>query len=233
MLRLTDVSIVDIENEKISIDKEILKKYSDYTQNYYSKADDIRRIWDLNNSSFTDAYSHWTLLSSMGCMPIILRTYDTYIEGMNHDMQVYTFPNYDDANSITADISLYAAVMQNTDNPQQAYLFVKSLMDAGMGTFTKDIPVSKGGAKQFLDDLSNFAGKEFSLGQDSVQVKTLTPELRLECETILNSITGGSIRNYSLETIITENMEPYILGEADFDSCYTKFKNQVEIYLYE
>ncbi len=58
-------------------------------------------------------------------------------------------------------------------------------------------------------------------------------QLRAECEDILNSITAGSIPNGAFEAILEDTMEACILGEAEFEECYAKFKNQVSISLYE
>jgi len=233
-LRITGVDILDIEEEEISISREVMQEYASFAQTRCMEYDKVDQVRTLYNNDFIQSFPLWTGLVTNGSMPFIMRTMDTYMKvGVEDQLQIVTYPNYEDSDTITADVLLYAAVMEDSEEKALAYTFVRTLMDGGLASNIKDIPISKAGTAQLLDDLSKYGGKTFSAGSMEITVQQMTPELRAECEAILNKISAGSIRNHALENIITETMEPYILGEADFDSCYAKFKNQVEIYLYE
>lgn len=233
-LRMTGVDILDKELEEISVSKELMQEYASFAQTRYKEIDKVEPVRTLYNNDFIQAFPLWTGVLANGSMPFIMRTADTYIKsGIEDQLQFVTYPNYEEPDTITADVILYAAVMDNSDEKESAFTFVRTLMDAALASQIKDIPISKAGTALLLDDLSKYGGKTFSVGASKITVQQMTPELRAECEAILDKIAAGSIRNHALESIITETMEPYILGEADFDSCYTKFKNQMEIYLYE
>ena len=134
---------------------------------------------------------------------------------------------------MTADISLYAAIPKSTDAKQTAFDFVRFAMDSAVGDIGNDLPINRNSVALHLDQLCRDAGKSVKLPTGVVTVPVMSEALRQQCEQTLDRISSGSIRSGVIDDIFTEAMEAYITGEADFEDCYAKFKNQMSLYLYE
>ena len=152
---------------------------------------------------------------------------------MNEEFQLITYPNQTDANGVTVDIPLYAAVVKKTDNTQDAYSFVRYAMDYDFSNLNEQLPVSKQGVTGLLNNLSANVGKTITVDSFTVNVGRMTAEQETYCKSLLDRITSGSIPNAGIEALFSETFKSYITGESDFESCFQKFTNQMELYLYE
>jgi len=233
-LRLSGVEVIEPEKAELSVPEDIFKEYADFAQVTHEQLEKSSVILEAYSRDFIGAIARLTTMMSNTSLAFNMRYYEAiFREGVNQKLQVLPLPNFNNSETITVDISLYAAVMKHTDQPQLAYEFLRFALDSPVKNPQHDLPISKEALSGLLDTMEDVPGKKISIGSASVTIPRLSEEVRADCEMILERISSGSIRNRSIEAIITESMEPYILGEADFDSCYTKFKNQVEIYLYE
>lgn len=231
-LRLTGVPIVDLKEETISVPDEAFREYADYTQMSYYQFEKSADILQAYSRDFVGAFSRLTAMMSNASLPYNLRYYQSiFQDGLGESMCVLFLPNYQDSNTLTADISLYAAVSQSTDQPQLAYEFVRFAMDAPVGDITDDLSINRVAVQKLLDDLSQHPGNQLNIGPKNVSIPAMSPELRTNCEEALNRISSGSIRNHAIESIFTNTMKDYIAGQAAFDVSYTNFKNQMGLYL--
>ena len=233
-MRLSGVEIVDLEKQALTVSDDVFLEYAEYARLMYSEVPKIRNFFKTYGPAFTDGWTHLTSVCGDQQFPLYLRVEEAYYRvAVNETIQILHMPNYEDPASLMADISVYAAVLENTDDAQTAYRFIRYAMDCILGDIQNDLPISRAQVSAHLDDLSWNRGKTFQLPTCSVSVPAMSAELRQLCEQTFDRITSGSIRSDVIDDIFTETMEPYIVGEAEFEECYTKFKNQMNLYLYE
>ena len=233
-LRLSGVEIVDLEKQALTVSDDVFLEYAEYARLMYSEVPKIRRIFKTYGTAFTDGWTHLTSVYGERQFPLYLRVEEAYYRvALNETMQILHMPNYEDPASLTADISVYAAVLKNTDDVQTAYKFIRYAMDCIMGESQNDLPISRAQVSAHLDNLSWNRGRTYNLPTCTVSEPAMSAELRQLCEQTFDRITSGSIRSGVIDEIFAESMEPYIVGEAEFEECYTKFKNQMNLYLYE
>lgn len=233
-IRLTGVPILDQQSKTLLIQKASLQGYADYGKLAHGQILKSEQILKKYSRDFVGGVSKLTTMLSNTSLPFQMRYYDAlFAQGLNEKLQIVTFPSNYEAGTLTADISLYAAVLKDTDQPQEAYEFVRFAMDTSSGDITNDLPVSRESTAALLENLCQYKGKNINIGSMTVTISPMTEALRDDCESILERIGGGSIRNGAVEEIFTETMGRYITGEAEFDICWAEFQNRVELYLYE
>ena len=233
-LRLTAVEIMDPESKTLTVSDQVFQEYAAFAR---LSLEQIRKSGNLIRTyggDFTGGLTHITSVYVCDQLPLYLRYYDALFgKGLNESFQPLYLPNYADPASLTADISLYAAIPQSTDAKQTAFDFVRFAMDSTLGDIGNDLPINRSSVALHLDQLCRDAGKSVKLPTGIVTVPVMSEALRQQCEQTLDRISSGSIRSGVIDDIFTEAMEAYITGEADFEECLAKFKNQMNLYLYE
>jgi len=233
-LRLTNIEIIDLQEQALTISEDVLREYADFAK--LMKSERLKTIGLLEKLGTDEAggLTHVYSIYNYNQFPLNLRYYEEiYSKGLNETIQILHLPNYDDPASLTADISLYAAVLKSTNNKEAAFQFVRHAMDSLIGDLRTDLPVSRSAVAAHLDKLCASIGKTVKLLTGRVSVPVMSDALRQQCEQTFDSITSGNICNSALDNIFAETMSAYINGEAEFEECYTKFQNQVSLYLYE
>ena len=233
-LRLTGVEIVDPESKTLTVSDDVFLEYAEYAR---LSLEQIRKAGNLIRTyggDFTGGLTHITSVYVCDQLPLYMRYYEAlFRKGLDEKLQLLYLPNCADPASLTADISLYAAIPKSTDAKQTAFDFVRFAMDSTVGDIGNDLPINRNSVALHLDQLCRDAGKSVKLPTGVVTVPVMSETLRQQCEQTLDRISSGSIRSGVIDDIFTESMEAYITGEADFESCYAKFKNQMNLYLYE
>lgn len=225
-LRLSGVMQDGLNN----ISEETFREYASYTQMCYEQFINSQVLLKAYSRDFTSAFSRVMTFMSNTSLPVNMRYYDSLMrKGLDQNLNLIPYPNHDEPRSITADISLYAAVMQSTEHAQQAVDFVYYAMNMPSKDVAQDLPVSRQAVEQLLNDLCQIEGLVIDIGSARISVDRMSAELREECEVILNRIHSGSIRNYNHEMILEQTMAPFITGDSAFDECYSAFLNQVTL----
>ena len=232
-LRFAGIEIADLQEQMLTVSEEVFREYAAYAKFAFVENNKTLDLYQKYGNTFTGGVAHTA--SIYYCRQILVDFRDTvalFKEGANETMELLTLPNYEDPTALTAEVTVYAAVLQSTDDPQTAYRFIRYGMDSILSDPYINLPISRAQVSAHLDELSWNRGST-SYPNVTVSVPPMTAEQRQLCEQTLDSITSGSIRNSALDEIFTSSMDPYIQGEAEFEECYTKFKNQMNLYLYE
>ena len=189
---------------------------------------------EYGNGNLGQIFRRYTVILSNTSLFSTSRYYGAiYSQAFEEDIRVLTYPDLLEPEALTVDISLYAAVLNTTDKPYEAYAFVRSAMDADFGNLNEQLPVSKTGTSEFLAYLRNTTGKWVTVESVMVMVSGMSEEQKEMCEEILARITAGSIPNAGLAKIFADTMHPAMHGETDFESCYRDFQEELELYLNE
>ena len=235
-LRLSGLQVADLENQALGVSEELFQSIAKYTKTQWQQMKDFQPVWTKYiGSDLTEVFTRARIQVRGYSMFQDLRYYHSfYDQALGHTMAFVTYPNYEDATGITADVLLYAAVLENTDQEEAARSFIRSAMDTPIRDIGDDLSVSRQWTNDLLDKVSRWDGRKTSIGASkSIKVEKMSQELRSSCEAVMERITSASIRNGAVSAVLTETMDAYITGEASFEECYAKFENQLGIYLYE
>lgn len=233
-LRLSSVQIVDMSGKILTVSEDTFREYAEYAHMAYGQFMKSAQILKLYSRDFVGGVSKLTTMLSKDSLPYQMRYYDAaYGQALEEKLHVLVFPNYGDSNALTADVTLYAAALQSTEQPQAAYDFIRFAMDATAGEITNDLPVSRKAVSALLDNLCANPGKNINLGSVNAEHPAMSEKLRASCERILGQVTSGNIRNSTIASIFDESMQNYIMGKATFEECYKIFLNRINLYLYE
>ena len=144
-------------------------------------------------------------------------------------------PAWGTKNTYTATICEFGGVNANTDYPKESYQLLRSIMDYQVNyDFNKaqfnlsyNLPVNKTNLHTCLQNVVQLRGK------GGIEILPLTVEYENQLEDILAQITDAVIPNPKVGSIVNEVMNPYFMGEEEFDICYTKLENRLKLYLSE
>lgn len=233
-LRLTGIELLDLDKEEILISDELAKEYAGYAKLIYQELEKAYVIIAPYKRDFAGALSRSSALITDSHLPINLRYYDSLFRTvLEEQVSLLTYPNYDNPDGLTADITLYAAISQNSEQKDAAYRLVRYAMDSPMGQTSEGLSINRQLIADLLEELCTYGGKYVNTGSMNVQVTQMNPEMRAVCENALDRIEKGSIRNNVIGSVFEETMSDYIKNEVSFEECYSEFKNKMELYLYE
>lgn len=233
-MRLANVQIADMNSKTLTVSDDTFRVFSEYAKMAYGQIQKSEQILKLYSRDFVGGVSKLTTMLSVDPLPFQMRYYEAlFDQALEEKLEVLAMPNHEDAGALTVDVGLYAAVLQSTDCPKEAYAFVRYAMDSAAGDVTNTLPVSKSAVTAVLDELCAQAGKRVNIGSMFVNIPVMSDELRASCEELLGRIDSGNIRNCAVSDIFAESMQGYITGESTFEECYETFKNRMNLYLYE
>lgn len=235
-LRLAGLQVADLENQSLQVSEDLFREFAEYAKLQWQQVIGFQPVWrKYMGSDLTEVFTRARIQTRVYSMFQDLRYYDSfYDQALEQTMTAMPYPNYEDANAVTADVLLYAAVLNTTDQPEAACDFVRSAMDASIRNISDDLSVSRYAMQMLLDKLHLSRGKNQSIGGGkTITVEKMSDALKSYSEDVLASITSASIPNGAVRAILTETMGAYLAGEADFDDSYARFQNQIGIYLYE
>lgn len=235
LLRITGIQIVDVDELTQTVSEDMLMEYAVFAQLAYSQclqaAMDMR---EYGTDNIGEMLSRNTAILIKESMPANLRYFAAaYSKGLEQEIQLITYPNQYNARELIADISLYAAVINTTDNLPGAYSFIRSAMDNSVGNINEQLPVSRACVEALLATLGTSSGKMITVNSKVVMVDKISEEQKEVCRSLLNRISQGSIANAGVRKIISDGLGGFIMMEKDFDSCYQEIVSELACYLEE
>lgn len=236
LLRLTGAEILDPDRLSQTLSEEILREYAVFARGAYSQClNAAKQSQEYGFDNMAEALRRNTVILSDQSFPVWLRSYGAvYSTVMEEEIQMLVYPGYENREELTADISLYAVVLNTTDKPWEAYGFIRAAMDNSFSNINEQLPVSREGADRLVTLLGMSAGKTFFADANKVvSVGRMTPEHQEGCRAVLERITAGSIPNAKVEKIFYDTMMPYITGEAGYDACCRELRDELALYLDE
>ena len=235
LLRLTGVQLVDLAELKQTVDKATFLEYAQFAQMAYGQClSAAMQMRDYGTSNLGEMLRRNTVVLTSQSLPCNLRYFSSlYSGGLDEEIRLVTHPCQYNTGSLIADISLYAAVLSNSDNPQGAYNFVRYAMDFGFENINEQMPVCREGVDDLLAVLSGSQGKTVIVNSRVVVVDKMSPEREEMCRNLLDRITEGSISNGGLRRIVSDVMNAFVKGESEFERCWEQFESETECYLYE
>lgn len=232
-LEQAQTGIVDYSTKQILLDKDMVQELLEFWKTYYDMQRDTNIVQKYGNSQ--SLIEHMAFLVDGTSMLNAVR-YNVSRYGLS-DMEpfFYVLPAWEEEDAYTAVIQEFGAVNAGSDCPEEAYRLLRYVMDYQMEyNFSKSstnlsyyLPVNKKILQSCLQSVTTQRG----IGNFDVQ--PLTGEYETQLESILGNINDAVIPNPKIGSIIQEVMAPYINGDEEFDTCYTKLENRLKLYLSE
>ena len=143
-------------------------------------------------------------------------------------------PLYNTKGELIAEVTNSMAINANSPNKQNAYEFLKLVMNDANYSYKGDIHISEEAVKEYLESM---IGKEEKLGnliQGGVEeletAAGLTQEEVDEYMGFLAEVDGAYIGEQDVTNAHSETIRPYYNGEtADLDGCIQKFEDKLKI----
>lgn len=166
-----------------------------------------------------------------------LRYYQSvYPDAMGQEMYFDVFEQMENPEAVTAQVIQYGAVNANTEQSEEAWSLLKYILDAPVSMdFSKYdtqtvyyAPVSVSAYEDGVVQLEEHAGQG-----PGKQVSPLNEENAQSLRALPQRVAEGTIPNPNLGAIVQECMEPYLIGEQEFDTCYQELERKLTLYLDE
>lgn len=227
--------MLDYEKKQLTPDRDMLKEMMEFwklwTEMRTQKMEEIMGKYG-NEMSIIEHFSFWADGTSM--LNAVRHNISQYAV-LEKEANVYLMPAWDKQGSYSAFVTEFGGVNKNSSHPKEAYGLLRTAMDYQMTyDFNKydtslyyNLPVNKTVLQSALQLVATQKGK------GKFDIRPLTDEYQAQLEDALEHIDAAVIRNPKAEAILDEVMMPYLMGEEEFDTCYTTLENRLKIYLAE
>jgi ABC-type glycerol-3-phosphate transport system substrate-binding protein len=231
-VRGSGMPIVDYSTGKAILDKEQLKLVSDLSKAI--KEEELEK-----KEAISQEYNGYQIIDAAGflygCNGFVVNSkslWNTYAAVLGENSTWFGTPGFE-SNTYHANIKDYGIVDKNSKNIQQAYSFLRYMMDNKEISYepSAGIPVKKSNAEEIMENIKKQS--TLMLGNQKVQLPEFPGENKEAWEQVLNNITNASLINGKIEKIIADSMADYMNDESDFDTCYETLVNKLNLYLFE
>ncbi len=237
IIEQTQIIGIDYERNALEVNEQALEAVSDF----YSLFLDVAEQKDMIGQKYrqqTDFFNHFSFMIDNGSLMDSVR-YDVSLYGFyDKTPYVYLLSEWSEPASYTAIVSEYGAVNANSTRPQEAYALLRSIMDYQVNydfdrakpALCYNLPVNKDNLDSCMEMVKQLRGK---MNSSVLPLRDNYAEYAEQLENILANITDAVIPNPKVGSIVNEVMQPYFMGEEEFDTCYLKLENRMRIYLSE
>lgn len=258
-------SWVDYQNNEVILDEALFKKiavfYKGYVEEQFENIKMGERIpWEnslhvetkrLVSNEYNDGNFMVEMLPQFGCIveggsagqtelhSAAAEAY--YFESRYNDLEenFVLAPLVNGEGGITAHVTYFGAVMDTTDTPEDAYIFLRYLMDADW-SFTLGLSVNKEHMNKQLDDMTItiytlYPGlRDAGTGviDDNVySIQPMSKKTKEIIENMLDSITIVTLPNWTAYSILQDYMDRYATGEITLDDAYNNAYHDLGVYV--
>lgn len=223
-LRLSGVWAADPTEKAPPVSEPILSEYAQY----------VKTAWDQTETAYAQLAASRSMhpyplsrsdqiafVQGQGCIPDVFMVYDAVCT----DAQFLPYPQYEKANAVTAEITLYAAIWTGDQKQDEIREFLRHAFTTPEGQGVQQgLSVCCTAVQSYLDGLSQQTERIYGDGPFFAETSGLSDVARKACEKALNQIVSGSIRNaYWVRTFSTA-MEGFTNGSVSYDECFDKLK---------
>ena len=212
------------------VDETVLTDYAQYIMTVWEQTQ--KAAQEIPGAQFCHPYplsnnDRICLIQGQGSIPEIYEIYNTICQERGEVSTFLNIPHYYNNERITADITLYAAIVHTQDMyAVQEFLCHAFTTPEGQGT-QQGLSVCRTAVQCYLDRLEQQSEKSYNDGIANVKIAGLSASVRKVCEGFLNLIAEGSIRNAYWERVFSHAMGKFHNGEADFETCLEDLKERL------
>ncbi len=232
---LTGVRMIDYDRERVSLGEESFRKLMDVTKLWYKKGRP-----DINEGSaeklMTDRHCLFSTQMNSSEPGIFLSMH--VVRELGETPLLLAVPNAD--NGVTAEILYYVAIPGAAANRRNAWEFLKILLSDAVQTGNEQA-ADAWGVNKFL----GLSPREGSERKRCDLAQKLLPLYNPRNDPVLVNVTDGdkemllgltarvtdsALLPPVLFSYLKDNMEPYLRKKADFEECFGKLMNELELY---
>ena len=212
------------------VDETVLTDYAQYIMTVWEQTQ--KAAQEIPGAQFCHPYplsvnDRICLIQGQGCIPEIYEIFNTICQARGEVSTFLNIPHYYNNERITADITLYAAIVHTQDMyAVQKFLCHAFTTPEGQGT-QQGLSVCRTAVQCYLDRLEQQSERLYNDGIASVKITGLSASVRRACEGFLNLIAEGSIRNAYWERVFSQAMGKFHNGEAGFETCLEDLKERL------
>lgn len=233
LLEQSQMEYLDYEERQVALDEVTVEEMAEFWKTWIEtqKLDEILQSYMQSN----ELVEHCSFYAETTSVFNTLRHNVACYRQCGIEPYFAVLPAWGTENTYTATICEFGAVNANTAYPEESYQLLRSIMDYQVNyDFNKtqfnlsyNLPVQKSNLHTCLQNVVQLRGK------GGFEILPLTDEYEKQLEDILANITDAVIPNPKVGSIVNEVMQPYFMGEEEFDICYTKLENRLKLYLSE
>ena len=234
MLEICGVTLTG-DDGQLSVDETDFQRVAEATKLFYDHMSQIQAVSQRYRNDFAGAASHMSFLLENYPFMNNLRYYQTvYPALLSTEMEFHTFDRLDAG--LTAQVIEYAAINSNSKQADAAWEVLKYLLDFPYSTdFSKYeqanvyyAPVNKATYEDCVTQLETQSGQG-----PKIRLEPLTADNADLLRQIPGRITEAIIPNPTMGEILQQCLEPYFMGNKDYENCYADFQNKAALYLDE
>ncbi|MBP3544525.1 MAG: hypothetical protein J6J86_09880 [Lachnospiraceae bacterium] len=233
LLEQSQMEYLNYEERQVALDEATVEEMAEFWKTWIEtqKLDEILQTYMQSN----ELVEHCSFYAETTSVFNTLRHNVACYRQCGIEPYFAVLPAWGTENTYTATICEFGAVNANTAYPEESYQLLRSIMDYQVNyDFNKtqfnlsyNLPVQKSNLHTCLQNVVQLRGK------GGFEILPLTDEYEKQLEDILANITDAVIPNPKVGSIVNEVMQPYFMGEEEFDICYTKLENRLKLYLSE
>lgn len=224
---------IDYAGRTLQLDKENIHELTDAYRVLYNELVRANEI-SQKAASVQDVIASGTFFAYTFDPANLMLSAATVMErDLNFTAKTFMLPRYERAGEYIAQSALEMAVNKNSENPELAYRFIRSVMDgpsiktAEQGAnSTYFYAINRGVCEGYIEKVPDLMGAK-------APGKTAYTHIEPAISHALENMSGCRSMSRDVNQIIVENMMPYINGEDHFDTCYDNMLAKLQLYLTE
>jgi hypothetical protein len=225
---------VDYESKAVLIDAPEFKQAMDackslYRQELAGRHDNDGYSWSYSADDIKAVRENrYIFTSAIG----IGAFYDAY-GYFAHDQEPVYFPLPSAGGGYGGTVAAFAAIPNGSPNKANAYRLMKILLsdDIQSGGVMAAYPVRASSLQAISKDPLSLMASQLPDG--SAFKEPTTEALRTEFLDVVDAASKVAFPQGAVLYFVTEEMEPYFKGDADYGSCLGRLRNKLELYLDE
>ncbi len=166
--------------------------------------------------------------------------YESVYTDKGEEFYLYGIPTYNSSNEYTPMVTSYGAVMADTEHPEEAYEFLKYMMDQPYFMHF-DLSPNREATEEMLYQLCNttyeiiqmrgyFDMPDLELATDYV-MKPMTEKTKTAIMDMLDKMGEATLNNDPVFWKVQENMLLYVVGKCSIDESYERCMTELNEYL--
>lgn len=232
---ISGLSVID-SSGSLLIDENSFRQLAEFTKVIYDNVNKIQGIVQRYRNDFVGAAAHLSFLLEDYSFMNNLRYYQSvYSKSLGEEMVMNPVTQLN-SKGITAQVIQYGAVNANSKVPDEAWKLLLAVANTSVSTDFSKYDEAKVYYAPVKVSLYNDCVVQLST-QNGKGAKGPAEPLDEENTSLLQQISQdvamAVVPNVSIGNLVQECMEPYLIGNGDYESCYQGLMNKLELYLDE
>lgn len=229
---LLSVADIDIAEEMNSPNfKEKLKLVIDFSRLIELQDQKAKNAYDTNwsfvnwKNTFAISHSYYDMATDISGY---ISAYQSYFK---EEVEYFMLPTLEDAQKSSCLLSSWGSILADCENPKLAYDFLRCVVDNYEVRFQQNTsmwftPVSK---EKMFENIELYKSRSWMM-KDGTVVHPIPDSVAENIIELYHSVTALHFPNPKFENFIATEFYDYFQGISEYDVCYEKFLNKMNLY---